>query len=102
MDKDKREKIALFRFGMISRLLWVKEDERQHQPFLGWEGRYLTPFLFTLNWYPFYPEELQRINVRGYPSKLKMLKRMMITIIGVVGWVVQQEGKNLKKNFLST
>ena len=26
MDKEKKEKIALFRFGVISRLLWVKED----------------------------------------------------------------------------
>ena len=31
MDKEKKEKIALFRFGVISRLLWVKEDERQQE-----------------------------------------------------------------------
>ncbi len=31
MDKDKREKVALFRFGVISRLLWIKEDERQKE-----------------------------------------------------------------------
>jgi len=34
MDKEKREKIALFRFGVISRLLWVKEDERQKEALL--------------------------------------------------------------------
>jgi len=34
MDKDKREKIALLRFGVISRLLWVKEDERQQEALL--------------------------------------------------------------------
>ena len=33
MDKEKKEKIALFRFGVISRLLWVKEDERQQEAF---------------------------------------------------------------------
>src|SRR4030042_395332 len=31
MDKERKEKIALFRFGVISRLLWVKEDERQQE-----------------------------------------------------------------------
>src|SRR4030067_637304 len=34
MDKEKKEKIALFRFGVISRLLWVKEDERQQEALL--------------------------------------------------------------------
>ena len=34
MDKDKREKVALFRFGVISRLLWVKEDERRQEALL--------------------------------------------------------------------
>ena len=34
MDKEKREKVALFRFGVISRLLWVKEDERQKEALL--------------------------------------------------------------------
>src|SRR4030042_860207 len=34
MDKEKKEKIALFRFGVISRLLWVKEDERQKEALL--------------------------------------------------------------------
>jgi hypothetical protein len=27
MDKEKKEKIALFRFGVISRLLWVRQNE---------------------------------------------------------------------------
>src|SRR4030043_834507 len=34
MDKEKKEKVALFRFGVISRLLWVKEDERQQEALL--------------------------------------------------------------------
>src|SRR3989337_4482674 len=34
MDKEKKEKIALFRFGVISRLLWVDEDERQEEGLL--------------------------------------------------------------------
>jgi hypothetical protein len=34
MDKEKKEKIALFRFGVISRLLWIKEDERQQEVLL--------------------------------------------------------------------
>jgi transposase InsO family protein len=34
MNQEKREKIALFRFGVISRLLWGKEDERQQEAFL--------------------------------------------------------------------
>src|SRR3989304_10295558 len=34
MNKEKKEKIALFRFGVISRLLWVKEDERQQEVLL--------------------------------------------------------------------
>jgi len=34
MDKEKKEKIALFRFGVISRLLWVKEDERRQEALL--------------------------------------------------------------------
>ena len=34
MDKEKKEKIALFRFSVISRLLWVKEDERQQEALL--------------------------------------------------------------------
>ncbi len=34
MDQQKREKIALFRFGVISRLLWVKKDERQQEVLL--------------------------------------------------------------------
>ena len=34
MDKEKKEKIALFRFGVISRLLWIKEDERQQEALL--------------------------------------------------------------------
>jgi len=34
MNQEKKEKIALFRFGVISRLLWVKEDERQQEALL--------------------------------------------------------------------
>src|SRR3989304_9970187 len=34
MDKEKKEKSAVFRFGGISRLLWVKEDERQQEALL--------------------------------------------------------------------
>src|SRR4030042_2838601 len=34
MDKEKKEKIALFRFGVISRLFWIKEDERQQEALL--------------------------------------------------------------------
>jgi putative transposase len=34
MDQEKKEKIALFRFGVISRLLWVKEEERQQEALL--------------------------------------------------------------------
>src|SRR3990170_6541733 len=34
MDKEKKEKMALFRFGVISRLLWVKEDDRQKEALL--------------------------------------------------------------------
>src|SRR4030066_1118586 len=34
MDKEKKEKIVLFRFGVISRLLWVKEDQRQQEALL--------------------------------------------------------------------
>jgi len=34
MEKEKKEKIALFRFGVISGLLWVKEDERQKEALL--------------------------------------------------------------------
>jgi hypothetical protein len=82
MEKEKEEKMAMFRFGVISRLLWVKEDECQHQPsqtgnksmdhslmgdssylkFLRWGARHLASLLFTLNWYPFYQEKLQRLH----------------------------------------
>ena len=34
MGPEKKEKIALFRFGVISRLLWLKEDERQQEVLL--------------------------------------------------------------------
>ena len=34
MDKEKKEKIALFRFGVISRLLWIKGEERQQEVLL--------------------------------------------------------------------
>jgi transposase InsO family protein len=34
MDQEKKQKIALFRFGVISRLLWLKEDERQKEALL--------------------------------------------------------------------
>jgi transposase InsO family protein len=34
MDQEKKQKIALFRFGVISRLLWVKEEERQREALL--------------------------------------------------------------------
>ena len=34
MDKEKKEKVAMFRFGVISRLLWVKEEERQQEALL--------------------------------------------------------------------
>jgi hypothetical protein len=34
MDQEKKEKIALFRFGVISRLLWIKGQERQQDALL--------------------------------------------------------------------
>jgi transposase InsO family protein len=34
MDKEKKEKIALFRFGVISRLLWVKKEDRRQEALL--------------------------------------------------------------------
>ena len=34
MDKEKKEKIALFRLGVISRLLWEKKEERQQDVLL--------------------------------------------------------------------
>ena len=60
MDKEKKEKIALFRFGVISRLLWVKEDERQQEALVreitstAWEipfsGRTLLGRSTVLEW----------------------------------------------------
>ena len=55
MDKEKKEKIALFRFGVISRLLWVKEDERQQEALLremtsrAWELPFSNRTALTIN-----------------------------------------------------
>src|SRR4030043_1120786 len=71
MDKEKKEKIALFRFGVISRLLWVKEDERQKEALLreitsvSWEipfsGRTVVGRSTVLDWLKKYRDSGGRI-----------------------------------------
>jgi hypothetical protein len=71
MDKEKREKIALFRFGVISRLLWTKEDERQQEALLReitsttWEipfsGRTALGRSTVLEWLKKYRDSGERI-----------------------------------------
>ena len=83
MDKEKKEKIALFRFGVISRLLWVKEDERQQEALLreitstAWEipfsNRTALGRSTVLEWLKKYREKRKR--GRWFKYNLTLKKR---------------------------